>query len=80
MYKQVQRPQHRFVGQKTTGRGRDETKHAGVKKLSSFIWTFMVSTENGKRNINGWVSSTGPHLQENVFYINILGKRSENVR
>ena len=32
---------------KQTGRSRSEAKNAGVKTLSSFIWTFMVTKENG---------------------------------
>ena len=40
-------PKTDVVGQKRTGRGRSEAKHAGVKKLSSFILTFMVTKENG---------------------------------
>ena len=40
-------PKTDLFDHKQTGRGRYEAKHAGVKKLSSFIWTFMVTKENG---------------------------------
>ena len=72
-------PNTDFVDQKQTGRARSETKHAGVKKFSSFIWTVMVTKENGKMARGGWVNPTGPHLEEHMFCINTLGKRSENV-
>ena len=32
---------------KQTERGRYEAKNAGAKKLSSFIWTLMVTKGNG---------------------------------
>ena len=35
------------------GGGRAETKNAGVEKFSSFIWTLVVKTENGKRKRDG---------------------------
>ena len=37
-----------FLDQKQTGGARAETKSAGVKTFSSFIWTFMVTEEHGK--------------------------------
>ena len=40
-------PKKDLFGQTKTGRGRAETKHAGVKKFSSFIWTLVVKKENG---------------------------------
>ena len=41
--KRSRAPKTDFVDQTQTGRGRSEAKHAGVKKFSSFIWTFMVA-------------------------------------
>ena len=52
-YKKVQWPQNRCVGSKERGGGRADLKHAGVKKFSSFIWTLVVKTENGKRKRDG---------------------------
>ena len=40
-------PKTDLFDQKQRGRARAETKNAGVKKLSSFIWTLMVTKENG---------------------------------
>ena len=51
--KKVQRPQHRFVDQQKRGGGRAETKNAGVKKFSSFIWTLVVKTEKWRVNPKG---------------------------
>ena len=41
-------PKTDFVGQQKRGAGRLDTKNAGVKKFSSFVWTLVVKTENGK--------------------------------
>ena len=46
--------------------GRAETKNAGVKKFSSFIWTLVVKKENGPigpymgRTVLGRMFSPGP--------------------
>ena len=52
-------PKPIFVDQKQTERGRSEAKYAGVQKLSSFIWTLMVTKENEKWHGVGWVNSEG---------------------
>ena len=46
-------PKTDFVDQKQRGGGRAETKNAGAKKFSSFIWTLVVKKENGP---------IGPHM------------------
>ena len=43
--KRSRAPKTDLVDQKQTGRGRSEAKNAGVKRFSSFIWTFMVTKE-----------------------------------
>ena len=50
-------PKTNLFDEKQTGRGRSETNNAGVKKLSSFIWTFMMTKEHGHmtmENDEGW--------------------------
>ena len=43
--KRSRAPKTDLFDQKQTGRGRSEAKNTGVKKFSSFIWTFMVTKE-----------------------------------
>ena len=38
-------PKTDLLGQKKRGGGRADLKNAGVKKLSSFIWTLVVKTK-----------------------------------
>ena len=40
-------PKTDLLGQNKREGGRAETKNAGVKKFSSFIWTLVVKKENG---------------------------------
>ena len=40
-------PKTDFLGQTKRGGGRADTKNAGVKKFSSFIWTLVVKNKNG---------------------------------
>ena len=40
-------PKTNLLGQNKREGGRAETKNAGVKKFSSFIWTLVVTKENG---------------------------------
>ena len=42
-----------LLGKTKRGGSRAALKIAGVKKLSSFIWTLVVETENGKRKRDG---------------------------
>ena len=68
-----------FVEQKQTERARSETKKAGVKKLSSFRWTFMVTKEHGKRTTCGVDKfHRATHLRKCFLYKHI-GNRSEHV-
>ena len=46
-------PNTGFLGQNKREGGRAETENAGVKKFSSFIWTFVVNKEHGKRKRDG---------------------------
>ena len=46
-------PKTDLLGQKKERRGRAETQNAGVKKLSSFTWTLVVTKENGGQILKG---------------------------
>ena len=56
-------PKTDFLGQQKRGGGRADLKIAGVKKLSSFIWTLVVNKEKWKKgSIYGPLKPYGPYI------------------